>query len=102
MDVRVGQHVAPRGGLGIPLALGELLVRANAWARGDEKEVPDALDPYQAHVAYETLHPFMDGNGRSGRALWAWMHYRRGHEPFELPFLHRWYYESLAHSQGRK
>src|SRR5215470_3568331 len=25
-----------------------------------------------AHVRYETLHPYTDGNGRSGRAVWLW------------------------------
>lgn len=53
------------------------------------------LQPAEAHAAYEALHPFTDGNGRSGRAVWAWHKERIGQEPFSLPFLHRWYYESL-------
>ena len=53
--------------------------------------------PYDVHCEYEDLHPFMDGNGRTGRALLAWMMIRRkGWEStFALPFLHRWYYQSL-------
>jgi hypothetical protein len=46
------------------------------------------IGPYPAHIRYEKLHPFMDGNGRSGRAIWALM--MRGRDPFSLPFLHRW------------
>jgi hypothetical protein len=55
----------------------------------------DNTDPYDWHVAYETLHPFMDGNGRSGRALWAWQMVNTGIDPFGLGFLHTFYYQAL-------
>jgi len=84
-DVRVGPHLPPPGGPGIETRLKGIL--ADIW-NGD-------LTPYQAHIEYETLHPFLDGNGRSGRALWAWHMNFDGHDPFALPFLHRWYYQSL-------
>jgi Fic family protein len=44
--------------------------------------VPDALtwwsnqtwnDPFEAHTVYELIHPFADGNGRSGRIILAAM-----------------------------
>jgi hypothetical protein len=55
----------------------------------------DGGDPYDWHVGYETLHPFMDGNGRSGRALWAWQMMKAGNDPFMLGFLHTFYYQAL-------
>ena len=46
---------------------------------------------------YETLHPFMDGNGRSGRILWAWQMIEHNIAPgLSLGFLHAYYYQTLA------
>lgn len=83
-NVRVGSHVAPYGGPAIERGLRGLLA-----------ELPYDMPPYEAHIAYEKLHPFVDGNGRSGRALWAWHMRQTNQDPFALPFLHRWYYQSL-------
>ena len=83
MNVRVGQHIAPDGGPQIVTELMAILDAANVGAQ----------TPYALHRAYETLHPFMDGNGRSGRALWLWM--MGGIERAPLGFLHHWYYQSL-------
>lgn len=84
-DVQVGRHVAPFGGPDIVEQLDALLRDITA----------DAISPHEGHVRYETLHPFMDGNGRSGRAVWAWHKLKRYEDPFGLGFLHAWYYESL-------
>jgi hypothetical protein len=91
MDVVVGLHVPPAGGSGVSTALERIL---------EAVEVGD-LTPWEAHVAYETLHPFMDGNGRSGRVLWAWQMERDGLGAFALPALHRMYYQALEASGER-
>lgn len=78
LNVRVGAYIAPPGGPAIRERLGALLAEVRGgWA---------------LHVAYEHLHPFTDGNGRSGRAIWLW--WRGGVAP--LGFLHQFYYETLA------
>jgi Fic family protein len=39
----------------------------------------------------------MDGNGRTGRMLWAWHMKHQGRDPFLRPFLHTWYYQTLQY-----
>lgn len=80
--VYVGNHIPPAGGMGIAYALEELLQRDD--------------DPYQSHIDYETLHPFTDGNGRSGRALWL---HRFGPAGLVKLFLTEFYYATLQGSR---
>jgi hypothetical protein len=87
MNVEVGAHRPPPGGPDIRTELAALLFR-----------ILGVVDPYQTHVEYETLHPFMDGNGRSGRVLWLWQMVRHGYEG-QYGFLRAWYYESLQRSR---
>jgi hypothetical protein len=84
LDVRVGNHYPPPGGPGAQKAFQDLLDNINT----------QAYSPYRGHIEYETLHPFTDGNGRSGRAVWLWQ--MGGIDRAPLGFLHHWYYLSLS------
>lgn len=101
MDVQVGDHVAPKGGDNIPYLLRNLLDKVNNVGG----KYSDGLrSPYTIHHEYESLHPFIDGNGRSGRALWAWQMIRSYYahpeslyfEALSLGFLHSFYYQTLS------
>jgi hypothetical protein len=89
MNVRVGQYYPPRGSPHIAENLVALLNDIN------ERRI----DPFTAHVRYELLHPYMDGNGRSGRVIWLWqMAHHHGYWA-ELGFLHMFYYQTLRGHQ---
>lgn len=81
MDVQVGKFVPMKGGPMVRDRLIDLLKHANA----------QRMTPHVFHCKYEYLHPFIDGNGRSGRAIWLWQ--QGGNAP--LGFLHQFYYSSL-------
>ena len=80
--VRVGNYIAPSSGPALMEQLDRLLSSINRHA----------ISTHEAHCMYEMLHPFTDGNGRSGRALWLWMR----HGIAQLGFLHQFYYDTLV------
>ena len=82
-NVRVGDYIAPLGGPEVEIRLTQLLKSLTYY------------NSFETHLAYEQLHPFTDGNGRSGRALWLWQ--VNGKVP--LGFLHTFYYQTLRANQ---
>lgn len=96
LNVRVDNHYPPEGGKHIIPALKKILEDANKYKENSPVQIGISSDEvaYNVHLAYETLHPFTDGNGRSGRMLWWWMTGGSG-----LGFLHKWYYQSLEYTR---
>lgn len=59
---------------------------------GDPTKV---YDPIQAHIAFERIHPFMAGDGRTG-CLLMWWYQKFNGLPFTYPtYAERWPYFSL-------
>jgi len=86
LNVRVGSYLPPEGGPRVLDNLKSILHSANL----EEDSGPNSA--YYIHHRYESLHPYTDGNGRSGRAIWLWQMGQRG---FGLPFLQSFYYQAL-------
>ena len=98
MNVTVGDHTPPPGGPEIRQWLKAQLDDMTLWERDNPALPRRCKFAYDWHHKYETLHPFMDGNGRSGRILW--LRQMGGVENAPLGFLHHWYYQSLQFSRA--
>lgn len=59
-------------------------VAIDRWCSKVATSAPEDLDPIQLHVEYEAIHPFADGNGRTGRLFLNWMNVCLLHRPFVI------------------
>lgn len=76
VNVYVGEHIAPSWWLVDGLMANWLFDYKN-------------MTPKEAHAQFEYIHPFVDGNGRTGRMLMWWHEHSLGHEPTLLEFKDR-------------
>ena len=76
------QQVYIRGAAHIPPPGGEVPRYMAEWIRWVNREEGDPL-PRAAivHAGFEAVHPFLDGNGRTGRLLLNWQLLRAGYPP---------------------
>ena len=56
----------------------------------------DMISPFVSHQHYEKIHPFTDGNGRSGRALWLWQMMKFHNYNLKCLFLRMYYYQTFT------
>lgn len=96
--VRVGRYLPPP-----PEHVSGLMAELLEWRNSQSLKWSPVISSAIIHYQFEEIHPFADGNGRTGRALALWELYRRGfdtHHIFSVDEVY-WenrprYYEALA------
>jgi Fic family protein len=86
--VRVGRYVPPP-----PSAVSGLMFELLEWWNKESVKLSPVLSSAILHHQFETIHPFADGNGRTGRALALWELYRRGFDTHHIFSVDEYYWE---------
>ena len=86
--VRVGAYRPPP-----PVAVSGLMFDLLQWWNKDARELSPVLSSAILHYRFEAIHPFADGNGRTGRALALWELYRRGFDTHHIFAVDEYYWE---------
>lgn len=71
----------------LPRHLGELLTDWESFVNLDGHTLPALVQAALMHYQFETIHPFLDGNGRIGRLLINLLLMDRGRLPLPLLYL---------------
>jgi cell filamentation protein, protein adenylyltransferase len=98
IQVHVGRSTPPS-----PELVSGLMAELLEWWNEQSSKWSPVVSSAIVHYQFEDIHPFADGNGRTGRALALWELYRRGfdtHHIFSVDEVY-WenrprYYEALA------
>lgn len=86
--VRVGDYLPP------PAAdVSGLMFELLQWWNKQAHEMSPVLSSAVIHYRFESIHPFADGNGRTGRALALWELYRRGFDTHHIFSVDEYYWE---------
>jgi Fic family protein len=72
-----------------------LMTELVGWINASQASLPIPVIAGIAHYQFETIHPFYDGNGRTGRMLTTWILYRNGYELGRFYALEEFYAEDL-------
>ncbi len=79
MAVRVGRYIPPP-----PAQVSGLMAELLAWWNTEAEQWSSVISSAIVHYRFEAIHPFADGNGRTGRALATWELYRRGFDTHHI------------------
>jgi Fic family protein len=90
--VRVGRYVPPA-----PRDVSGLMFELLEWWNTKTSELSPVLSSAILHYRFEAIHPFADGNGRTGRALALWELYRRGFDTHHIFSVDEYYWEDRPH-----
>ncbi|MBI1313405.1 hypothetical protein GC176_19110 [bacterium] len=88
VGVRVGDYVPPS-----PADVSGLMFELLEWWGKESRELSPVLSSAILHYRFEAIHPFADGNGRTGRALALWELYRRGFDSHHIFSVDEYYWE---------
>lgn len=86
--VRVGRYVPPSPG-----DVSGLMFDLLQWWSGKAALLSPVLSSAILHYRFEAIHPFADGNGRTGRVLALWELYRRGFDTHHIFSVDEYYWE---------
>jgi Fic family protein len=86
--VRVGSHVAPS-----PEKVHGMMSALLDWWNVQATRISPILSSAIIHHHFETIHPFADGNGRTGRMLALWELYRRRFDNHHIFSIDEYYWE---------
>lgn len=86
--VRVGKHFPPAAA-----DVSGLMFELLDWWNKRSVELSPVLSSAILHYRFEHIHPFADGNGRTGRALALWELYRRGFDSHHIFSVDEYYWE---------
>lgn len=89
--VRVGDHVPPP-----PDQVSGLMFELLEWWNKESTALSPVLSSAILHYRFEDIHPFADGNGRTGRALALWEFFRRGFDSQHLFSVDEFYWEDRS------
>ena len=87
--VQVGQYFPPE-----PEAVSGLMGELLRWWNEEASNWPPVISSAILHYRFEEIHPFADGNGRTGRALALWELYRRGFDNHHVFAIDEFYWEN--------
>lgn len=88
ISVRVGSYVPPPPG-----DVSGLMMELLDWWNDRSVELSPVIRSAIIHHRFESIHPFADGNGRTGRALALWELYRRGFDTHHIFSVDEFYWE---------
>jgi Fic family protein len=88
IGVRVGSYQPPA-----PEDVSGLMFELLEWWNRRAAEISPVLSSAIVHYRFEAIHPFADGNGRTGRALALWELYRRGFDTHHIFSIDEYYWE---------
>jgi Fic family protein len=86
--VRVGPHIPPP-----PEEVSGLMYELLGWWNEESSALSPVLSSAILHYRFEAIHPFADGNGRTGRTLALWDLYRRGFDMHHIFSADEFYWE---------